>query len=235
MKINADIKALTFDTGGTVLDWHTGISRAFASAGEKRALRADWAAITNEYRRRSLKGIVGQVNPAFNFDDVHRTMLDDVISEFKLDALTPEDRDTIWRTWHALDAWPDFAPALARLRKRYVIASFTLLTTSLVIDVSKKNGIDWDAILSCEMWGIYKTRPEAYRRAAKLLQLEPAQILMVACHNFDLNAALACGYKTAFVRRPDEWGKEGPPDPAPNPAHTLIVDTFAELAERLDG
>jgi len=234
MRINADIKALTFDTGGTVLDWHTGISRAFAAAGDKRGLRADWAAITNEYRRRSLKGIVGQVNPAFNFDDVHRTMLDDVIGEFKLDALTPEDRDTIWRTWHALDAWPDFAPALARLRKRYVIASFTLLTTSLVIDVSKKNGIDWDAILSCEMWGIYKTRPEAYRRAAKLLQLEPAQILMVACHNFDLNAALACGYKTAFVRRPDEWGKEGPPDPVPNPAHTIIVDTFAELAERLN-
>ncbi len=229
-----EIKALTFDTGGTVLDWHTGISRAFAAAGEKRGLRADWAAITNEYRRRSLKGIVGQVNPAFNFDDVHRTMLDDVIGEFKLDALTPEDRDAIWRTWHALDAWPDFAPALARLRKRYVIASFTLLTTSLVIDVSKKNGIDWDAILSCEMWGIYKTRPEAYRRAANLLQLEPAQILMVACHNFDLNAALACGYKTAFVRRPDEWGKEGPPDPVPNPAHTIIVDTFAELAARLN-
>jgi len=234
MRINADIKALTFDTGGTVLDWHTGISRAFAAAGDKRGLRADWAAITNEYRRRSLKGIVGQVNPAFNFDDVHRTMLDDVIGEFKLDGLTPEDRDTIWRTWHALDAWPDFAPALARLRKRYVIASFTLLTTSLVIDVSKKNGIDWDAILSCEMWGIYKTRPEAYQRAARLLQLEPAQILMVACHNFDLNAALACGYKTAFVRRPDEWGKEGPPDPVPNPAHTIIVDTFAELAERLN-
>lgn len=234
MTSNADIKALTFDTGGTVLDWHTGISRAFAAAGEKRGLRADWPAITNEYRRRSLKGIVGQVNPAFNFDDVHRTMLDDVIGEFKLDGLTPEDRDTIWRTWHALDAWPDFAPALARLRKRYVIASFTLLTTSLVIDVSKKNGIDWDAILSCEMWGIYKTRPEAYQRAARLLQLEPAQILMVACHNFDLNAALACGYKTAFVRRPDEWGKEGPPDPVPNPAHTIIVDTFAELAERLN-
>lgn len=228
-----EIKALTFDTGGTVLDWHSGISRAFAAAGEKRGLRADWAAITNEYRRRSLKGIVGQVDPAFNFDDVHRTMLDTIISEFKLEALTPEDRDTIWRTWHALDAWPDFAPALSRLRKRYVVASFTLLTTSLVIDVSRKNALDWDAILSCEMFGIYKTRPEAYQRAAKLLQLEPAQILMVACHNFDLNAALACGYRTAFVRRPAEWGREGPPDPTPNPAHTLAVDTFAELAERL--
>ena len=231
--LKGDVKALTFDTGGTVLDWHGGISRALAAAGQKRGLNADWATITNEYRRRSLKGIVGQVNPAFNFDDVHRTVLDSIIAEYKLDALTKDDRDTIWRTWHSLDAWPDFAAALARLRKRYVVASFTLLTTSLVIDVSKKNGIDWDAIISCEMFGIYKTRPEAYRRAAKLLQLEPAQILMVACHNFDLNAALECGYKTAFVRRPTEWGREGPPDPVANPAHTLAVDTFAELAERL--
>ena len=228
-----DIKALAFDTGGTVLDWHAGISRALAAAGARRGLNADWPAITNEYRRRSLKGIVGQVNPAFNFDDVHRTMLDAVVADYKLDALTMEDRDAIWRTWHALDAWPDFAPALARMRKRYVVASFTLLTTSLVIDVSRKNGIDWDAIISCEMFGIYKTRPEAYHTAAKLLQLEPAEILMVACHNFDLNAALACGYKTAFVKRPTEWGPEGPPDPVPNPAHTYVVDNFPELAARL--
>ena len=228
-----EIKALAFDTGGTILDWHSGISRAFAAAGARRAISADWPAITNEYRRRSLKSIVGQVNPEFNFDDVHRTVLDAVVKDYKLDALTTADRDAIWRTWHALDAWPDFAAALARLRRKYVVASFTLLTTSLVIDVSKKNGIDWDAIISCEMIGIYKPRPEAYHRAAKLLQLDPGEILMVACHNFDLNAALGCGYKTAFVRRPSEWGTEGPPDPVPNLAHTMVVDTFPELAERL--
>jgi 2-haloacid dehalogenase len=149
------VKALAFDTGGTILDWHRGISGAFAAAGA------------------------------------------------------------------------------ARLRRRYVVASFTLLTTSLVVDVSKKNGIVWDAIISCEMIGIYKTRPEAYRTAAKWLQLEPAEILMVACHNFDLDGARACGFQTAFVRRPDEWGPGGPPDPHPHPACTMVVDDFAQLAERL--
>lgn len=228
-----DIKALTFDTGGTILDWHAGISRALAAAGARRGLAADWPAITNDYRRRSLQGIVGQVNPAFNFDDVHRRVLDEVIADHELGALTAEDRDAIWRTWHSLDAWPDFPATLARLRRKYVVASFTLLTTSLVIDVSRKNGIDWDAIISCEMIGVYKTRPEAYRTAAKWLQLDPSEILMVACHNFDLNAALECGYKTAFVKRPAEWGPGGPPDPVPNPAHTLVADDFPELAMRL--
>ena len=227
------VEALTFDTGGTILDWHRGISGAFAAAGAARGLNADWAALTNEYRRRSLKAIVNAERPSYNFDDVHRAKLDEVIAEFKLDALTAADRDAIWRTWHALDAWPGFAAAAARLRKRYVVASFTLLTTSLVVDVSKKNGIDWDAIISCEMIGVYKVRPEAYRTAAKWLQRDPAEILMVACHNFDLDAARACGYQTAFVRRPDEWGPGGPPDPNPNPACTLVVDDFAQLADKL--
>ena len=229
----ANIKALTFDTGGTILDWHGGISRAFAAVGLRRDLTADWHEITNEYRRRSLNAIVGQVNPDFNFDDVHRRVLDEVIAHYKLTAFNAEDRDAIWRTWHALDAWPGFPAALAQLRRKYIVASFTLLTTALVIDVSRKNGFDWDAIISCEMIGHYKTRPEAYQTAAKWLQLDPAEILMVACHNFDLNAARGCGFKSAFVRRPAEWGPSGPPDPAPNPAHDIIVDDFSELVAAL--
>ena len=227
------VKALTFDTGGTILDWHRGISGAFAAAGAARGLQADWVEVTNEYRRRSLKGIVNAEHPAFNFDDVHRAKLDEVIAHFKLDALTAADRDAIWRSWHALDAWPGFAAAAARIRQRYIVASFTLLTTSLVVDVSRKNGIVWDAIISCEMIGVYKTRPQAYLTAAKWLQLPPAQIMMVACHNFDLDAARACGYQTAFVRRPDEWGPGGPPDPRPNPACTVVVDDFEALADEL--
>ncbi len=227
------LRALTFDTGGTILDWHRGISGALAAAGQKRGLRADWPAITNEYRRRSLKAMVNAEHPDFNIDDVHRRMLDEVIGEFGLGKLTAEDRDEVWRTWHALEAWPDFATALARLRKRYVVASFTILTTSLVVDVSRKNAIDWDAVISCEMIGIYKTRPEAYLTAARWLGLDPSEIMMVACHNFDLNAARECGYRSAFVKRPDEWGPAGPPDPKPNPAHDIVATDFPDLARQL--
>lgn len=227
------IKALAFDTGGTILDWHSGISRALATVGARHSLEADWRDITNEYRRRSLKAILGQVHPEFNFDHVHRRVLDDVVVQFGLDTFTAEDREEIWRTWHMLDAWPDFAAAQQRLRRKYIVVSLTLLTTSLVIDVSKRNGLDWDAIISCEMVGIYKTRPEPYLTAAKWLQLEPSEIMMVACHDFDLNAARECGFKSAFVKRSAEWGPARPSDPSPNPAHDLIVDDFVELATQL--
>jgi 2-haloacid dehalogenase len=166
---------------------------------------------------------------------VHRSVLDELLAEDgRMDALSPEDRRSIAQRWHELDAWPDFRPALERLRSRYICASFTILTLSLVIDVSRRNRIGWDAVIPCEMLRIYKTRPEAYQLAARFLGVPSGQILMVACHNFDLDAARGQGYRTAFVRRPDEWGPDGPPDPVPNPATDIVVAGFAELAEHLD-
>ena len=132
-----------------------------------------------------------------------------------------------------MDAWPDFPAALARLRRKHVVASFTILSTSLIVDVSRRNGFDWDCIVSCEMIGSYKPNPEAYRTCARWLGFEPEEVLMVACHNFDLLAARKAGYRSAFVRRPDEWGVAGPPDPTPDPAHDIVVDDFGQLADRL--
>jgi 2-haloacid dehalogenase len=227
------LKIVAFDTGGTILDWHGGIAGALAECGGLRGVTHDWHRLTNDYRRRALRRMLGQVDPAFNIDDVHRDLLDELLAEAGIAAFTAEDRATIAGRWHQLDAWPDFVPALERLRRRYVCVSFTILSLALVIAVSRRNNIAWDAVIACEMLRVYKTRPEAYQRATQLLQVPPGDILMVACHNFDLDAARAEGYRTAFVRRPDEWGPAGPPDPNPNPACDIVVDDFAALADRL--
>ena len=227
------LKVLAFDTGGTILDWHGGITAALAESGRQRDVGRDWHELTNEYRRRALRRIVGAVDPSFNIDDVHREILDELLGEAGIAEFSDADRQTICARWHALDAWPDFLPALVRLRQRYICVSFTILSLALVVDVSRRNAIHWDAVITCEMLGVYKPRPQAYRRASQFLQTAPGDILMVACHNFDLDAARAEGYRTAFVHRPAEWGPSGPPDPNPNPAADLIVPGFAELADRL--
>jgi 2-haloacid dehalogenase len=187
----------------------------------------------NAYRRGSLQRMLGSVEPSFNIDDVHRDVLRELLAEEGNDVFSAEDRRAIAARWHGLDAWPDFLPALARLRQRYICVSFTILSLSLIIDVSRRNGIDWDAVIPYETLRVYKPLPEAYQRAAALLGMLPAEILMVACHNFDLDAARGEAYRTAFVRRPAEWGPSGPPDPVPNAATDLVVAGFAELAERL--
>lgn len=227
------IQALTFDTGGTVLDWHGGLVRALSKTGQSHGLSLDWHELANHWRRRAMKAIVGQIRPPFNMDQVHRTTLDETLSHFGVKGLLPAEVDEICSVWHRLDAWPDFPAALVELRKLLPAVSFTMLPTSLVLDVSRRNGLVWDAIVSCEMIGTYKPNIESYMTTAKWLGLEPSEILMVACHNFDLNAAAKAGFRTAFIRRPDEWGPGGPPDPNPNMDYDFVEDGFAGLVRRI--
>ena len=232
-----NIKALTFDTGGTILDWHTGFATALKNIGEIHQIQRDWGRIANDLRRRSLGKMVNlgeHEPPEYNFDAAHRMVLNEVCVENGLDSFTEKERYSIWwETVHSLATWPDFPAVLPKLRQRFMCVSFTILSFRIVMDTAKTNGLSWDAVISCEAIGKYKPLPEAYERAAHYLQLEPHQCCMVACHNFDLNAAKAVGFKTAFVRRPDEWGDEGPPDPEPNPKHDLIVDNFQTLAREM--
>ncbi len=231
------VKALTFDTGGTILDWHTGISKALSKTGAKHGIEKDWTHITNEFRRRSLGNMInlGETEPpAYNFDGSHQMALEELVVEFGLDAFTEAERREIWYdTVHNLQCWSDFPGTLPKLREKFICASFTILSFRIIIDTAKRNGLSWDAVISCEAIGKYKVLPESYQTAAKYLQLKPSEICMVACHNFDLDAAKAVGFKTAFVKRPDEWGPEGPPDPEPNPIHDIVADSFPDMARQL--
>jgi len=236
----SEIRALSFDTGGTVLDWHSGFRTAFAQAGRRHGLERDWTTLANELRSRALGRTLNMGRdepPPYNIDEVHRRTLDELCSEFELDAFTDDERHGIaWTAIHSLDAWPDFGPVLPRLRSRYPVCSHTVLSFRIIVDTARHNGLDWDAVFSCEAIGIYKTLPESYETVAGWLALEPSQIMKVACHATDLNAARAVGYRTAFVLRPDEWGTAPVPDPAdidPGPDCDIVVDTFDQLADAL--
>ena len=232
-----DVRALTFDTGGTILDWHTGFATALATTGAKHGIERNWHDITNDLRRRALGKMLNlgkDTPPAYNFDGAHRSTLDELIAEHDLEAFTQEERHAIaYDAAHNFECWPDFPPVLPKLRQKFMCASFTILSFRIIMDTARRNGLSWDAVFSCEAIGKYKILPQAYDTVAHYLQLEPSQILMVACHNFDLDAAKGQGYNTAFVKRPSEWGNASPPDPEPNPVHDIIVDDFPSLATAL--
>ena len=232
-----NLKALTFDTGGTILDWHSGVRDALAKLGSVHGVSGDWAAAANEFRKRSLGAMVnhGKDGPATkNFDDIHRETLDSIVTHYGLGGVSEVERRQVWwDTMHNLQCWPDFPDTLPKLRSRYFCVSFTILSFRIIMDTARRNGLSWDAVISCEAIGKYKVLPEAYAGCAKFLQLDPSECLMVACHNFDLDAARSCGFKTAFVCRPDEWGPDGPPDPEPHPDCDIVADTFPDLATAL--
>tara|TARA_B100002051_G_scaffold259876_1_gene279822 strand:- start:313 stop:1032 length:720 start_codon:yes stop_codon:yes gene_type:complete len=231
------IKALTFDTGGTILDWHTGFKTGLEELGARHGVNANWAVLANEIRKASLGRMLNlgeEELPAYNFDGAHRAAVDEVLDANGLGAATEDERHGLaYDRPHNFICWPDFSKTLPKLRAQYICASFTILSFRIIIDTARRNGLSWDAVISCEAIGKYKPLPEPYETVARYLQLDVSECCMVACHNFDLDAAKAVGFKTAFVRRPDEWGPASPPDPEPNPSHDIIVDSFPELAERL--
>jgi 2-haloacid dehalogenase len=235
------IKALTFDTGGTILDWHTGFRDALARAGTRHGVDRNWAALANELRRRSLGAMLNLGKdgpPAYNFDQAHRFTLDAILAEEGLDLFDETDRHAIaYEAPHMFKCWPDFPDVLPKLRARFVTVSFTILSYRLVIDAAKQNGLSWDAVLSCEGFGVYKLLPEAYRKAAACLQLRPEECCMVACHPFDLDAAQAVGFKTALVRRPVEWGTDPSlhNPPAVEGRYDIVVPDFPALERALPG
>ena len=234
-----NIKALTFDTGGTILDWHNGFKNAFIKAGEKYNIKRDWGNLTNELRRRSLKAMINlgeKKPPEYNFDQAHRFCLEEILKENNIYEFKKEDiLDISYRAPHNFQCWDDFPLSLKALKKKFIVTSFTILSYRLIIDTAKKNNLSWDAVFSCEGIGKYKILPEAYNKVAHFLQLNTENCLMVACHNFDLNAAKKVGFKTAFIKRPNEWGEEVSPDPIPNPNHDIIVNDFKELEKVLSG
>jgi 2-haloacid dehalogenase len=98
-----------------VHDWHAGLTAAMAAWGTAHAVESDWHALANEHRRRSLRRVTGTVDPGFNIDNVHRDVLGEVLDESGLPG-SAEDQRAIAECWQQLNAWPDFAAALRRLR-----------------------------------------------------------------------------------------------------------------------
>jgi 2-haloacid dehalogenase len=88
-------------------------------------------------------------------------------------------------------------------------------------------------VLGAEPARHYKPQPEAYLATAAFLGLQPAQCLMVAAHYHDLLAARACGFRTAYVWRRDEFVVRPKDDLPAVHELDLVVEDFGALADRL--
>jgi 2-haloacid dehalogenase len=232
------IKALTFDVGGTIFDWHHTIRGEVKRLAQVRGVEIDCVDFTNKWRWRMFE-LLGQVRsgalPWMNADELHRRALDDMAVKHPVLHLTTAERDELNQIWHRLRAWQDAPQALERLRNRYTVVVLTVLSWAIVVDCSKRAGITWDGILSCEFLGHYKPDAEAYHVGVRLLGIEPHEAMMVATHSGDLRAAKTAGLHTAFVPRPGERGEGNDPDLSPQPDFDVNATDFDDLARQLVG
>jgi 2-haloacid dehalogenase len=231
------VKALTFDVFGTVVDWRSSLVReGQALAAGKGLSGVDWAAFADRWRalyQPSMTKVRTNQIPWTKLDDLHRTSLDQLLVEFGIKGLSEAEVDELNRAWHRLTPWPDAVPGLTRLRRKYILATLSNGNVALIVNMARRAGLPWDAVLGAEVARHYKPQPQCYLTTAALLGLEPAQCLMVAAHNGDLGHASALGFRTAFVPRPTEHGPGQTTDLKPEKPWDIVAAGFEDLAAKL--
>lgn len=235
----AGVRALVFDVFGTVVNWREGVARDAAAFLTRHGhAHVDPAAFADAWRRRyapAMEQVRAGKRPFVRLDVLHRENLEAILPEFGVDSanIAPGELDALNLAWHRLDPWPDSVGGLVRLKAGYIIAPLSNGNIILMLDMAKRAGLPWDAILGAEITQAYKPAPEAYLRAVDVLAMRPDEVCLVAAHNNDLEAARRCGLKTAFVPRPLEHGPAQTTDLRAQQEWDIVADDFEHLASRL--
>jgi len=233
-----DVKALLFDTFGTVVDWRGSVARMGARLAAKKGIEGvDWEAFARSWRagyRPGMAPVIAGTRPWTPIDVIHRERLDVILKEFGIaDRFTEAEIVDMNLMWHRLDPWPDSVPGLLRLKRGYVISPLSNGATLLLVNMAKRAGIPWDMILSSDVTRAYKRDPRAYQAACAALALPPEQVMMCAAHNDDLEAARAQGMRTAYINRPYEYGADQSKDFQADSDWDIVTDHIGGIADAL--
>ena len=181
-------KALLFDVFGTLVDWRTSIARESEQVLKPLGVTVDWLAFADAWRG-EYQGAMDQVRdghiPFCKLDILHRRNLDRILPRFNISGIAENALQDLNLAWHRLDAWPDVPPGMARLRRRHLLAPCSNGNISLMVDLARRNGIHWDAILGSEIAGDYKPKPRVYLASCAAFDLAPGECMMVAAHSKD--------------------------------------------------
>ena len=104
---------------------------------------------------------------------------------------------------------------------------------NLLTRLSKQAHLPWDCILSAETFHAYKPDPRTYGGVARVFDVAPEQVMLVAAHHDDLAGARACGLHTAYVERALECGALHPKDVTALAVNDLHARDLMDLADQL--
>lgn len=228
-----EVKVFAFDVFGTVVDWRSCIAREVAPlVGDA----IDPGVFADAWRARyqpAMEACRSGARPYTRLDILNRETLDDLLGTLGLDW-DEATRADIAMAWRRLDPWPDAVAGLARIKARWPIVTLSNGNIALTLEMARRAGLPWDAILGAEATGFYKPLPGAYIGTADILGIAPAELCLVAAHHSDLAAARAAGLKTAFIARPMEYGGAPAPDAHFAQDWEWSVASIEELADQLD-
>jgi 2-haloacid dehalogenase len=226
-----DVRALTFDLFGTVLDLGGSLTPAIdAWLRENNFADVDAAAVWGEWRYRQRieqyqDNIVAMGHSGYL--PVARRAGVYVLQQFGINP-SGGQVDRLMAAWQQLKPFDDVLPAMKRLAARYKLVALSNGERTF-LDHLVRNRIGWnfDAVISVEEVGAFKPHPGVYRKGAALLGLEVGQCLMVSANSFDVMGARMCGLRGAFVNRYELPYEDTPFQP------DVTVGDFTALADAL--
>ena len=231
-----NVKAMTFDVFGTVVDWRSSIAREAKMVGDQKGFELDWDDFADKWRAGygpSMNKVRTGALPWTKIDVLHRMILDELLSEYNITNLTESEKDHFNRAWHRLDPWPDSVPGLTELKKNYVISPLSNGNVALLVNMAKYGALPWDTVLSAELAQHYKPDPEAYQSTSEFLGFPIEQIMMVAAHKNDLKSAKGQGMMTGYIPRPKEHGPNTTVDSNPEDYIDIIGENFVDFANKM--
>jgi len=234
----ANVKALVFDTFGTVVDWRSSVIAEATHWDRVKGLDINWVEFTDRWRLGygpAMDKVRRGEIPWTNLDDLNRMVLEDLLKQYKIDGLSEEEKANWAHVWRRLKPWPDSVEGLGRLKKKYVISPLSNGNVALMIYLAKFGGLPWDAILGSDLVKHYKPDREMYLSAPFYLDLKPEEVMMCAAHVFDLQAARSYGLRTGFIYRPNEYGggPAGVPDKAKPDDFDVVSVSIIDLAKQM--
>jgi 2-haloacid dehalogenase len=232
--MNKKVKALCFDVFGTVTDWRSSVIREGQEITGKITDEFPWGDFVNKWRIdgyiAALIKIAGGEMDCIPTAQIHKAKLLQLLEEYGIEDLNEPEINHFNLAWNRLKAWDDVAQGL--LKQDFLIMPFSNGDFRCLLDIAKYNNLPWDGIISADFFNKVKPDLSIYTDAAQLLCMDPEEIMMVACHAQDLEAAKKTGFRTAYVNRPLEYGPDSILENKPVP-FDYDADNFIELAKML--
>ena len=224
------VRTLTFDAFGTILDLGGSLTPRLDAFLEAKGIEMTAAALWGRWRTRQR---IEQYQDN-QFAAGHHGYLDSsrraLLYTLRALKLPFDDADVarIMEGWRELNPFPDALPGLERLKTRFRLAVLSNGERDFLDHLVKNRmPFDFDAVISVQDVGVFKPSPQVYRYAARVLGAEPNELMMVSAHSFDAVGARISGYRAAYVNRYDL-----PYDETPYRADVEARD-FLDLAEVL--
>jgi 2-haloalkanoic acid dehalogenase type II len=136
----------------------------------------------------------------FDFSSVSRSEIAEYVSHVKSnEEYTPLKLPD---HWGQLPAHADSAEGIRRLREKFVVVTMSNCPMALLIELSRRNKIDWDGIIPIECYGVYKPDPGAYLMILPLCGVKPSEVMMVTANPTfgDIEASASLGMTPQTIR-----------------------------------